>query len=122
MHHYYTHQGHINKHGNDSQAFFFAITNKIEYGMAVTTSSYIYTSSNDKLCITTIHIKATLINMVMIHGLFSSVSHIIMIKVLTFNSNIHHGGLFVLLYGLFVFTNSSRYISSIDIIINQYHL
>ena len=55
--------------------------------MFVFTSSYI-TSSIDILCITTIHIKATLLNMVMIHRHFLWLSPIRLIIVLSFDSYI----------------------------------
>ena len=106
MHHYHTHQCYNIEHGYDSQAFFLVITNKIDnlinliilhlsliyhcgmfvilYEMFIFTSSYIYPSSMDMICITTLQIKVKLI--IMIHRLFSWSSEIRLILVLTLDS------------------------------------
>ena len=108
MHQYHTCQGHIDKHGYDSQAFFLVITNEIDgshyiwllYVIVDCFSFFIKSFLHFFLyiyimkwyfCITTIHMKATLINMVMIHRLFSSLSGIRLIKVITFNFYISWG-------------------------------
>ena len=90
------------------------------YGMFVFTSSYRYKSVIDIICITTILTKAILINMVMIYSLFSWLSKIRLIIVLTFDTFISwliFGLLYVCLH-FFLYTyifNWFLYISTIHI-------